>query len=805
MDSKKVTTKAFYGKIKEHSGLVRSLKLALIAVFGALAAATPVGSGYPIGISVIAALSGIYETSVGFAGAMLGTVLMDGTYALSYIPAYILLLLARFVISVFLLDARSRVKSCIRGRSGKIKLRNLLDIFGNGSTRIAGELFTEDMNIRCMLAAASSLTASLIYMLLTHTAAYSYLFGIAISAVIAPLFAYYLSYVGGGAVYPRDKLLRGGAALLFVAFFALQKAVIFGVKFSVIITLFAAMYASIKLGVGYGIAIGLIGGLCGDPAYVAVYPIAGAVCGLLAKKNTTAAVAAAGASAGIWSLYAVGLSSLQYFMPELIGCCAVTAVIVKFDILPCGRLTALAASEGADSSSGEHKILLEKTAKTESDMSRLSEATGACAEIFAKLSEGLSKPSMSELRRLCDESCDRFCSACNSRKLCWERDYQVAALMINKMTSELYCNHRAGADVIPALIAARCDKADELLDEINGRAGKLALDELSGDKLAVFAENYLMSAKIIDAIRQKRAEEFACDESLSDKVTRETRKNGFFAKNISICGNRVKHIFADGVDLSRIRLGSNDIREMFEALLGISLTEPEFDLAGSDVKMTLRSAACVSASSGETSFPIGNGTTCGDCATFFTNDDGYSYSLICDGMGSGSEAALVSNVASAYMERMLSAGCRLEETLEALNNFIRAVKLECSVTIDLMEIDNYSGRARFIKSGAAPSFIMRDGKIFKLQSKTVPIGIMRALDAEMIAFDMHVGDTVIMLSDGVAESFEDASWLLDMMCEDRIWKYPPETISRKICERAMVCSPKEDDISAIVVKIKDAV
>lgn len=804
MDNKRSVGKTLYVSFKENRALLRLARLSAILAFSFVFSAVSVVGTYPIGIAIVASLSGLYEVSFGFIGAMLGTLLMDGACALSYILAYILLLAARFLISVIFIDSRERING---NKHGERRARSVVALIGNmGSSLVksSAELFTEDMNIRCMLAAASSLTASLIYMLFTKAAAYSYLFSVMMSAALAPVLAYYLSYTDGKAAYPREKLQKGYATLALIAFLALRSVTVFGIKFSVIASIAVSMYVAAKCGVGYGIALGLLAGLCGTPSYTAAYPIAGAICGFVARKNNPIAAIIGGLGAGIWALYSVGLSSLQYFVPELVAGCAVTAILLKLDILPVEKLLGVSGgmSEGR---THDQLIASEREAKLKKDILNLTNMASDCSELFSKLSNGLSKPSVSELRRVCDECCDRFCSSCARRSICWERDYSVAVSMINKMTAELHYSRRVGADAIPDTIAARCDKASKMLDEINDKAGRLAYDELNGDKLEVFAANYAMSARILDTVRAKRAEEFACDEALSEKIAREAQKRGFFARNISVCGGRIKHIFADGVDLSRVRLGSEDIREIFETLLGVKLTSPEFDLSGDNVKMRSCSAPFVAVACGESSSPIGKSKVCGDCTASFTTDDGLYYSLICDGMGSGNEAALVSNVSAVYLEHMLGSGCRLEESLEALNDFIRAMKLECSVTIDLMEIDLYSGRARFIKSGAAPSFIMRDGKIFKLQSKTVPIGIMRALDAEVISFDMLGGDTVVMLSDGVAESFEDAAWLLDMMCEERIWKYSPDSISRKICERAEVCAGREDDISAIVIKLKEAI
>ena len=140
--------------------------------------------------------------------------------------------------------------------------------------------------------------------------------------------------------------------------------------------------------------------------------------------------------------------------------------------------------------------------------------------------------------------------------------------------------------------------------------------------------------------------------------------------------------------------------------------------------------------------------------------------------------------------------------MKMLNKLIRAGERECSATIDLAEIDLSTGEAKFVKSGAAPSFVIRDGSIYRLQSKTVPIGIIRALDAEMIKFDVEDGDIIVMLSDGVARSFEECPWLLDMLSNDRDVlegdvKKAAEKIVRSAAERG---SP--DDITAGVIRIK---
>ena len=196
--------------------------------------------------------------------------------------------------------------------------------------------------------------------------------------------------------------------------------------------------------------------------------------------------------------------------------------------------------------------------------------------------------------------------------------------------------------------------------------------------------------------------------------------------------------------------------------------------------------------------PDGCAEVCGDSIVSFETG-GKFYMLISDGMGSGREAALTSGVCATLLQRLLESGADLETALKILNNILRADERECSATVDIAEIDLITGEAKFVKSGAAPSFVLRGGSIFRLQSKTVPIGILRALDAEMIRFDVQPGDRVVMVSDGAARSYEEVPWLLDMMTTDEvILRGSPKEAAAKIVREARRRG-SSDDITAGVI------
>ena len=134
-----------------------------------------------------------------------------------------------------------------------------------------------------------------------------------------------------------------------------------------------------------------------------------------------------------------------------------------------------------------------------------------------------------------------------------------------------------------------------------------------------------------------------------------------------------------------------------------------------------------------------------------------------------------------------------------LNGLIRARGEECSATVDIFELDLINAEAQFIKSGAAASYVKRDSSIFRIRSRTAPIGLMKAVDAERIRVEIKSGDYVIMLSDGVNQSPEEAPWLIELLSK------PPkrnlQEYADSILAAAIRNNPPRDDMTVTVVRI----
>jgi stage II sporulation protein E len=154
-----------------------------------------------------------------------------------------------------------------------------------------------------------------------------------------------------------------------------------------------------------------------------------------------------------------------------------------------------------------------------------------------------------------------------------------------------------------------------------------------------------------------------------------------------------------------------------------------------------------------------------------------------------------------FLEKMLGAGNSKTTALKLLNNLVRTGGEESSATVDLLELDLLSGRATFIKSGAAPSYVKRGSNLFRIRSKTVPLGLMRTLDAEKIRFDAEPGDIIIMLSDGISQSSEDAPWLMELLAGE--WEEDMDAMAQRIVTIASKTKDRCDDLSVALVRVRE--
>ena len=170
------------------------------------------------------------------------------------------------------------------------------------------------------------------------------------------------------------------------------------------------------------------------------------------------------------------------------------------------------------------------------------------------------------------------------------------------------------------------------------------------------------------------------------------------------------------------------------------------------------------------------------------------YVMLCDGMGTGPEAAREGRDAARLLRQMLVAGYPAEYALKSLNSILVLRGRAAAVTVDLAQIHLDSGRVTLYKWGAAPSWLLGEEGAEKIGTATPPPGLSVTEGRETVErLSLGWGETLILVSDGV-----DPVGMLDPVGEIR--RLPPGELAAKLLERG--AREREDDATVAAVVLR---
>jgi len=191
---------------------------------------------------------------------------------------------------------------------------------------------------------------------------------------------------------------------------------------------------------------------------------------------------------------------------------------------------------------------------------------------------------------------------------------------------------------------------------------------------------------------------------------------------------------------------------------------------------------------------------CGDNCCVFSSGN---RQIVClaDGMGSGPEAAKESLKSSRLLEHLISKGVEKEDAIKVINETLIKSDCETILALDITIIDLKTGICEFIKAGASPSYIIRNGNLYELGSRSVPIGILDEVSFEYEKSKLISGDIVLMVSDGmISEGSEWISLLIRGLSKAELQS--PLLLSDSIMTTAKHLQKNlSDDISVIAIKL----
>ncbi len=735
-------------------------------------------------------------------------------------------------------------------RNTPVSLQRELSAPSSLSFHKAPLFFQESLSLRLLAAALGAFTLELWIMVQGGFAFYDLLaFLLALSG--APLFAYLLSFsflpTGQKLLFSSgvpDAPPRKGhigllehyscltllSALLLLGFctFAARKHSLslfppyIVIHLAPILALLLSFHITAGRGMIPGLIVAILCGLAADPMLSPALILG--VMSYAALRLITPRVAAVGGSCAAiaWTVLGGGVNTLVTYAPSLMLALPLTLVWQNVSIRYPSKEQLMSRHEAMQ----DFANAMEQKTRAEAHRSRLEALSGAfssLSRVFYDLSGQLRKPQLPELRRMCDEVFDRHCARCRYREVCDKADTHPADLLSARLALGLYNKGNVSLQSLPPESATQCLHLPNILEDVNARCAKLTAYLMKSEKTEVFATDYESMADLIRNTLEDGEEEYRCNRVAADRIFDWLTSRGVTVMGVVVCGKRNCRIIVRGLHFEKSDGFLREIRQEFEEICATRLSLPAFETEEDSTATTVMHLSSIptydavyAGSTVPAGMPEGFVThtpidephtpveTCGDHIALFKSDNACFYALISDGMGSGEDASLTSEICALFLEKMLSAGNRVELSVQMLNSLIRQKNIgtgdECSATVDLMELDLMSGQAVFVKNGAAPTYVVRGGKVYKIRSRTLPIGILSDSDPELHRFKMHPGDVVVMVSDGVTHGNDECPWLIDLLSSPL-----PESMDslRMRILRHAIASGSPDDLSAIAVRVEE--
>lgn len=146
----------------------------------------------------------------------------------------------------------------------------------------------------------------------------------------------------------------------------------------------------------------------------------------------------------------------------------------------------------------------------------------------------------------------------------------------------------------------------------------------------------------------------------------------------------------------------------------------------------------------------------GDNFTLMQKDTGKVIMSLADGMGSGTEANRESETVIEMLEQILEAGFPQESAIRLMNScMLLQSSSQIFSTIDLCMVDLYNATCDMMKSGAAASFLCKDGEIEVIRSNAFPPGVLQQSDYESQHRKLEPGESIVMMTDGVLDAMPE--------------------------------------------------
>lgn len=580
----------------------------------------------------------------------------------------------------------------------------------------------------------------------------------------------------------------------------------------------AILLFSMSAGPGVGAAVGVIVGLVvnmtnpGVPMVIASYAFCGLLCGVFKSLGKVGACLGFIAANALLTLYLNGSTEILIYIKDILAAVLIVLFIPK-KIMTNTLEYFTASTVGTRDKQGYSTRIKELTIDR---LNKFSKAFGELSKTFSEISQTSTATSKQDITSLFDRVADKVCKDCSLCMHCWDRNfyntYQVMFKIVEKLDDKGYINE----EDIPDYFMDRCERISDFVRQVNNVYElfkvNLVWKNRVGESRGLMSQQLDGLSRVIANLANEIDYDVKFKGDLEDRLLVELDKAGIKANDAVIFQNKWGKnevtIFHKGC--GGIRNCINNIEKVATGVIGRKMIKES-----NECVQNHKTGICTLKLVEEETFRVTTGvarlgkyesSVSGDNYTFMNTGDGKYIVALSDGMGSGQKADCQSRAAISLLEQFMETGFDKDTAIKLINSILVLKSDDDSfATIDLSAIDLYDGKVEFVKIGAVSTYIKRPDRVETVKTVSLPAGILSDIETEMICKNVSNGDFIIMVSDGIIDSFKSEEGGKKSLVNyiEEIENVNPQGIADIILNKAYSNSGNKaiDDMTVLVAKV----
>lgn len=397
------------------------------------------------------------------------------------------------------------------------------------------------------------------------------------------------------------------------------------------------------------------------------------------------------------------------------------------------------------------------------------------------------------------------CDSCGLKDVCFEQNYDETIGAFNDIVLMLREGGTASFAAIPPHFSSRCIRTSQLCDCFNRFYREYAANQKAQTKISqvrsVVSDQFTGISYMLSSLSEELSEKTVFDVGAAQRITNTLEEMGLTVIDVCCCLDKYDRINTDiHIKQTNAKISKSKLRNTVESILQRKLDMPVMGSFGETVHIAFKEKPTYRAVTGFAQFAAQGERVCGDAFSCFTDENGFFYAVLSDGMGTGARAAVSATLAVSICENLIKAGFGIEASLKAVNSaLIVKPGEEMSVTLDIAAIDLYTGQITLYKAGAAATVIRRRGKCVKVELPSLPLGILRDCDTVSTRGTLEKGDIALLTTDGIGEeSLKEICSKLQSFKNGELSAYVRELAADA---KNTAEGRKDDDITAVAVAL----